>query len=170
MREAGPSRFGFIGHGAGSTDMANLAEGGLCFIAKATVALNVGDTVILHTVADEVTKDNTTGLHHKRAGIVVGGTQTGMKALTESDAVGLLAAAIDEQVLVCYSGICWGIAQPTDVAIGDKLRPDTTTAGRLLDGTDTTEAAAGVTGKVIGTALSASAAAGDAIKVLVALG
>lgn len=170
MREAGPNHTGYVAAGGQATDLSNQVEGGLCLLAKATVNLNVGDTVIWHTAAEEVTKDNTTGLHTKRAGIVVGGTQTGLKALAGSDAVGTLAASAGEQVLVCYSGIAWGIAQPADVAIGDKLRPDTTTAGRLLDGTDTTDTAAGITGKVIGTALSASAAGGDAIKVLVALG
>lgn len=169
MREAGPTRFGYLGHGAGSTDAAELAEGGLCFVAKATVALNIGDNVLLDTAnAGQVTKDEG-GTASLRCGIVVGGTQTGMKALTEEDAVGLAAAAIDEQVLVCYSGICWGIAEEDDVSIGDKLTNDTTTAGRLLVGTDTTDTAAGITGAIVGTALSATAAQGDPVKVLVAL-
>lgn len=170
MREQGPSHFGYVGAGGSEGDLSNQLPGGLALVAKATVALNIGDSVLWHTVAGEVTKDNTTGLHFKRAGIVVGGTKTGMRALTGSDAVGLAAAAVGEQVLVCYSGIAWGIAQPNDVAIGDKLRLDTTTAGRLLDGTDTTDLVAGITGLIVGSALSASASAGDPILVLVALG
>jgi hypothetical protein len=160
-REAGPTHHGYLGGGGQATDLANEVEGGLCFVAKATVALNIGDAVIVHTVAGEVTKSLTTGDHIRRAGIVVGGTKTHMRALTESGAVGLAAAAIGEQVLVCYSGIAWGIAQTATVAIGDILSLDTTTAGRLLD--------SAVATKNAGIALSASAAGGDPVKVLVAL-
>jgi len=159
MREQGPTHLGYIA-GSGS-DIANQEPGGLCFVAKATVALNIGDAVIVDTTADQVTKSLTTGDHIRRCGIVVGGTQTGMKALTELEAVGLAAAAIDEQVLVCYSGIAWGIAQTNSVAVGDELSLDTTTAGRLLD--------SAVPTKNVGIALSASASAGDPIKVFVDL-
>lgn len=161
-REAGPNHTGYIAGGGSAQDALNEVEGGLCLVAKATVALNIGDAVILDTAtAGNVTKTATTGLHVTRCGIVVGGTRTGMKALTESGAVGLAAAAIGEQVIVAYSGIAWGIAQTATVAVGDPLSMDTTTAGRLLD--------SAVATKNVGLALTASAAGGDPIKVLIAL-
>lgn len=157
--ERGPTHFGYLG-GSGS-DIGNEEPAGLCFLAKATVALNIGDAVIIDTTAEQVTKSATTGNHVRRCGIVVGGTKTGLRAVTGDTAVGLPAAAIGEQVLVCYSGIAWGIAQTTTVAVGDALSLDTTTAGRLLD--------TAVATKNAGIALSTSAAAGDPIKLLVVL-
>jgi hypothetical protein len=161
MREAGPNHTGYVAGGGQDTDLANFVEGGLCFTAKATAALLVGDAVIVHTVDGEVTKSATTGDHVRRAGIVVGGTLTGMKALAGSSYVGQAAAGVGQQVLVCYSGIAWAIAQTTTVAIADALSLDTTTAGRVLD--------SAVATKNVGIALSASASAGDPVKVLVAL-
>jgi hypothetical protein len=161
MREAGPNHTGYVAGGSGAEDLANGVEGGLCLVAKATVALLIGDAVIVDTTTGQVTKSLTTGDHVRRCGIVVGGTRTGMKALAGSEAVGLAAAAIDEQVLVCYSGIAWAIAQTDSVAVGDALSLDTTTAGRVLD--------SAVATKNVGIALSASAAAADPVKVLVVL-
>lgn len=166
MRDFEPTNFGFVKH---AEDEGSAKPGGPVFEMTASGALNVGDAVLI-SAEDTVLKTEVTANHKNRIGIVVGGTQTGMRALSGSDALGLAAAADGEQVLVQYAGIAWAVADTATVAVGDKLKLGSTTAGRLMDGTDTTDLAAGITGSIVGSALSASAAAGDAIKVLIALG
>lgn len=169
MREHGPTHQGYIAPSGTEGDLSNQMSGGLCLVAKATVALNVGDAVIINNaVADEVTKNAVTGDHFKRCGIVIGGTRTGMKAISGSDVVGVAAAAIGEQVLVCYSGVAWTVSQAA-INRGDKVRPDVTTAGRVLAGLDTTDLVAGITGKVIGNALDTVAGIALPLRVLVSL-
>lgn len=166
MTEFEPTNHGVTINAVDST--VNLSEGGAVVVAKATVALNIGDAVFLDpATAGNVTKDSVATNHKNRLGIVVGGTKTYMNAFLGSDAVGLLAAAIDDQVLVQIDGIAWGVADTATVAIGDKLKLGTTTAGRLLDGSDTTDLVAGITGSILAQALTASAAAGDKIKVII---
>jgi hypothetical protein len=152
------------------TDIGNGDPGGrVKKFLVAGVALNIGDAVQLSAI-DSVTKTVTTTNHKNRMGIVVGGTQTDMRALLESTDLGILAGNVGEQVLVLYSGIAWAKADTTTVVFGDKVKLGTTTAGRVLDGSDTTDLAAGITGSIIGTALDSPAAAGDPVRVLVSLG
>lgn len=151
-------------------DISNGAPGGLIRKFKAALALNVGDAV-LYSAVDTVTKTITTTDHDQRIGIVVGGAQTDMKALLESGDLGTpAAAAANEQVLVMISGIAYAKADANTVAFGDKVRLGTTTAGRVLDGADTTDTVAGITGLILGSALDSAAAAGDPVRVLIALG
>lgn len=166
MKDFQPTNYGFLKL---ADDGGSLKPGGHVVEAKGAVALNVGDAVFVSAV-DTVTKDSVATNHKNRIGIVVGGTRTDMRVLSGSDAVGLAACAINEQVLVQIDGIAWGVADTATVAVGDKLKLGTTTAGRLLDGSDTTDAVAGITGSIVAQALTASAAAGDKIKVLVTLG
>jgi len=169
MREQGPTHEGYIVGSGSEGDLSNNLTGGLALAAKATVALNIGDAVIqTAATADEVTKLTTDAQHIRRVGFVVGGTRTGMKVLTGSEMVGTAAAAIGEQVLVCYSGIAWGVSQAA-INRGDKVRPDTTTAGRVLAGTDTTDLVAGITGKILGNALDTVGAGALPLRVLVSL-
>lgn len=169
MREQGPSHFGYIAQGGSEGDLSNNLPGGLVLVAKATVALNIGDAVVqTAATADEVTKLTTDAQHIRRVGIVVGGTRTNMRALSGSEMVGTAAAAIAEQVLVCYSGIAWTVSQAA-INRGDKVRPDTTTAGRVLAGTDTTDLAAGISGKILGNALDTVGAGALPLRVLISL-
>lgn len=167
MKEFAPSNHGMLL--PAEDDRTPVGGGGLCLIATASGALNVGDAVQLSAV-DTVTKTIVTADHDQRIGIVVGGTQTGMRALVGSDALGIAAAADGEQVLVQYSGVAWAVADANTVAAGDKVKLGETTAGRVLDGTDTTDLAAGITGQILGTALDTAAAAGDPVRVLLTLG
>lgn len=167
MSEFVPTNHGFIE--LDEADKGYSLPGGIVKRFKASGALNIGDAVLL-SAADTVTKTTTTTNHKNRMGIVVGGTATGMRVMQGSTLIGLAAAADTQDVLVCISGICYGIADGTTVALGDKLRLGTGTAGRLLDGTDTTDLAAGITGLIVGTALETQGTAGGAVKVLVSLG
>lgn len=150
-------------------DQGRALPGGIVKRFKAAAQLLIGDAV-LYSAVDTVTKTATATDHDQRIGIVVGGARTHGSIISGSDALGEIAAEADEDVLVCIAGICWGVADANTVAFGDKLRLGTTTAGRLLDGADTTDLAAGITGRIVGTALDSAAAAGDPIRVLVALG
>lgn len=94
--------------------------------------LNVGDCVLLSaatTVNKSVTKANYTSF----IGVVVGGKQTDGRALTSSAEVGLLAANINETVLVQISGQAYVVADSA-VAIGINVSAGAT-AGRVDDAT-----------------------------------
>lgn len=137
--------------------------GGIVKRFLASQALLIGDAVHITADSNEVGKASATTLHDQRVGIVVGGTATEMKILSGSDALGLDACLADQdEVLVLISGIAWAVADADTVAIGDSVKEGETTAGRVLDQTAT----AGVT---LGMALDTAAAAGDPIRVLVAL-
>lgn len=169
-----PTNNVYVEHSA--SDIDNLALGGIVKKVKTDIALNVGDAVMFTPgVTDTVTKTATATNHKNRFGIVVGGTKTGMKALAAGlGAVGaaatvIPAAAIGEQVLVVFSGIALAVS---DAAITQyaKVKLGTTTAGRVISGTDTTDTVAGITGSILGQALDAAAGAAVLIRVLVALG
>lgn len=139
--------------------------GGIVVEMTASGALNVGDAVLV-SAANTVLKTVTTTDHKNRLGIVVGGYKTGMRAMAESAAVGFEAAATGQQVLVQISGIAWGVADEA-ILIMSKLKLGEATAGRLKDGTDTTDLAAGISGRIVGAALDAATNAGDKIRVLI---
>jgi len=163
MLEFEPTNHGFVKE---AEEEGSAKPGGRVVEFTGSGALNIGDAVLV-SAADTVLKTVTATNHKNRLGIVVGGKRTNMKVLSGSDALGLAAAADGEQVLVQIDGIAWGVADTATVAVGDKLKLGTTTAGRLLDGADTTDAVAGITGSILAQALTASAAAGDAIKVII---
>lgn len=154
LREFKPTHFGAVLQG--DSDVVQEA-GGSVQVWRALVALNIGDGVFFTATAGQVTKNTTVTAGH-RLGIVVGGEQTAMMAVMDPTAVGQPAAGVSEMVLVQVDGVAYGIAQPADVAVGETLLLDTTTAGRLLDGI--------TVGSILGQALEASTAAGQTIKVL----
>lgn len=163
MKEYDATRFGMV---ISTEDGVPASPGGTIAEFVASGALNIGDAVLV-SAADTVLKTITTTNHKNRLGIVVGGKATNMFALTGSDALGFPAAASGEPVLVQISGIAWAVADAAIAAIMTKLRLGTTTAGRVLGGTDTTDVAAGITGIIIGQNLDIAAGAASAIRVLI---
>lgn len=132
----------------------------LPFIAQAE--LKVGDAVFLWT-AHKVNKSVTATDYSKAIGIVVGGTRTHGQVCQEDSEVGVLvAAAADEEVLVCVLGRCKVVAENT-VAEGNKITGSTSNAGRVEQATITTEAVAGDTGRILGIALETAGSAGAKI-------
>lgn len=144
-----------------------IASGGMVLRALAGNTLKVGDSVIL-TANGTVSSDIVTGNHLKAAGIVLGGRNFGRQAIQRKNDVGQVAALINQEVYVCISGLCYGVAQAA-IAQGAYVRPDVTTLGRLLTGTVTTDLVAGDTGKMIGKAWEAAAGAASVFLVLVSL-
>lgn len=166
MLEFEPTNHGYLKPAA---EEGSAKLGGRVVEMTASGALLIGDAVLV-SAADTVLKTETTTDHKNRLGIVVGGTATNMKVLSGSDAVGLAAAASGEQVLVQIDGIAYGVADVTTIAVGDKLKLGSTTAGRVMDGTDTTDGAAGITGSIVGQALETVDTAGLPVKMLITLG
>lgn len=164
MKETQPTNHGMLM--PQEDDISPASPGGTVKIFTASGALLIGDAVQV-SAADTVLKTVTTTNHKNRVGIVVGGTATYMRALTGSDTVGFAAAATGEQVLVQISGIAWGVADAAIAAVMTKLRLGTTTAGRLLGGTDTTDVAAGITGLILGQNLDIAAGAASLIRILI---
>lgn len=163
MKEYNPTRFGAL---VVTEDGVPMSPGGAVVEATASGALLIGDAVLI-SAADTVLKTATGTNHKNRLGIVVGGQATFGRVLTGSDAVGFPAAASGEFVLVQISGIAWAVADAAIAAIMTKLRLGTTTAGRVLGGTDTTDVAAGITGLIIGQNLDIAAGAASVIRVLI---
>lgn len=160
----GVSSWTLVSDEGGDTE---IACGGQVLRALAGGTLNVGDAVII-TADGTVNKDTTTGNHLKAAGIVVGGRAFGRNAIQRANDVGSQAALVNQEVYVCVLGLCYGVAQAAILA-GAYVRPDTTTAGRLLTGTITTDVAAGDSGKMIGKAWQAAAGAASKFLVMVSL-
>lgn len=163
MLEYNPTRFGMV---VDSEDGNPASPGGNCIEMVASGALLIGDAVLV-SAADTVLKTVTTTDHKNRLGIVVGGATTFMQVLTGSDAVGLAAAASGEKVLVQIRGIAWVTADAAIAAIMTKLRLGTTTAGRVLGTTDTTDLVAGGTGLILGQNLDIAAGAASVIRMLI---
>ena len=139
-----------------------IAAGGILLQAKAAAALNIGDCVFV-SAAGTVNKSTTAGDHTEVCGIVVGGRNFERHAIQRTADVGKAAAATGGEVFVCISGLCYGVAQ-AGIAVGVSIKPDVTTAGRVLTGTVSTDH-----GKMVGKAWQNATTAGDKILVLVSL-
>lgn len=151
-----PSNFGYIG------DNQSLgAVGGLASKFTGTVALLVGDAVFA-SADNAVSKSTVAGDRLKRVGIVVGGDNYGDREAVASDDIGDAAAGAAGEVLVCYSGIAWGINGAGTITAGEQVMFSAATAGRLITATPATDA-----GKILGVALTTTAVAGAAVKILV---
>lgn len=142
-----------------------LSCGGQVVRALAAVTLLIGDAVYI-SGDGTVTKDAVTGNHLKLAGIVVGGRAFGRTAIQRAADVGSQAALATQEVYVCILGLCYGVAQAA-IAAGAYVKPDVTTAGRVLTATITTDVAAGDTGRIIGRAWQAAAGAASKLLILV---
>lgn len=136
-----------------------IASGGLVVRAKAAAALNVGDAVFL-SADGTVNKSTTAGNHLLAPGIVIGGRQFGRQAIQRVNDVGAVAAAAaNEEVYVCIHGLCYAVSGAA-ITIGQSVKSDTGTAGRVIAGTVSTDH-----GKMLGKAWQA--AGGAAVKILI---
>jgi len=144
---------------------ADIAMGGRVVRYKAGGTLNVGDSVCI-SAPGTVNKTVTTAEHFKRVGIVVGGQaiSPGIRGvIARQNDVGVQAALVNQWVLVVCTGVYWAVAQAA-IAAAAYVRPDTTTAGRVLTATTVADA-----GKILGLAIDAAAIAGDKIRIQLAL-
>lgn len=144
-----------------------LACGGIVIRAKAGATLLVGDAVFI-SGDGTVNKSAVAADHLKAAGIVIGGRGFGRHAIQRLADVGVQAALVNEEVYVCQLGLCIGVAQAA-IAAGAFVKPDVTTAGRLLTAAVTTDLVAGDTGRMIGRAWQAAAGAASKFIVNVSL-
>lgn len=125
----------------------NAPGGNIVAITADTTTLLIGDAVYV-TSGGVVTKSTTAANYQTAAGIVVGGTSTGMLIGTTAADVGTTAATSGQTALVQTNGLCYGVGDGT-VARGALVSVGTSTAGRLEDTT------VAVTGQIIGIAMEA---------------
>jgi len=157
---AGETSWSLLTDEGGDTE---IACGGLVVRAKAALTLLIGDAVWI-SGDGTVSKTAVAADHQKAAGLVIGGRAFGRSAVQRQNDVGVQAGLVNEEIYVCVLGLCWGVAQAAIVA-GAVVKPDVTTAGRLL----TAVLGAGADeGKNIGKAWTA--AAGVASKFIVLVG
>lgn len=154
-----PTSFGFMGGYEGNRG--NGEVGGLVTKQIAAVDLLIGDSVF-ESAADTVSKTVTAGDRLKRIGIVVGGEYWDGRINPTGSDVGTAAASAAGEVSVCHSGIAYGINGAGTITAGEQVMFSAATAGRLITATPTTDA-----GKIVGVALSTTAVAGAAVKILV---
>jgi hypothetical protein len=141
----------------------SLQPGGLLIRGTATVALNIGDAVIIDTNGT-VDKSATAGEQVSKLGVVVGGESTSMVPYTSDAQVGDEACGAGELVLVCILGICHIIAENNTLnAIGLPFEMGVATAGKVVACTDLTpDTAIGYTLEV-----EATPAADDVLKAFI---
>lgn len=151
-----PSNFVFVGNTAEQGKVNS--PGGITFEFTAATALLVGDAVYLDANG-KAAKSLTSADYLKCLGIVVGGTNTFMHAITRELDVGVSAADADETVIVCTYGKAWAIAAAA-ITLGGNLTV-AVTAGRVDD------AAGATAGQIIGNALEAATTAGEAVLIFV---
>lgn len=132
--------------------------GGRTLVLTAAGTLLVGD-VVYYSAANTVAKSATAADYAAVVGVVVGGAQTSMLPVTDTDAsIGTNAALIGEAVMVQTEGLTKVIAAAA-ITIGTRLQV-TTTAGRVDD-------AVFVAGQTVGIALEAATNPGDKIAMLI---
>jgi F0F1-type ATP synthase membrane subunit c/vacuolar-type H+-ATPase subunit K len=169
-----------------------LGGGVVRLVAGAGASLILGQVVCLTGVADYAVNTSIVDTTHRSViGVVVGGghIQTGItdyNIITDYNLYGVTVAAVaTEDVLIQIRGVCYGIMAGA-YAAGVVLRPDTTTAGRLLSiadvgvnagATAVTSSAANGAGTVVGSyartvgkLLAASSGAGNVQPLLLTLG
>lgn len=134
------------------SDNTAIAPGGRVerFIADSQ-ALNVGDVVYVSSTGAKVDKAAVAANYQTYVGVVVGGRQTGDRAMSMSSMVGVKAANAGELVLVQTTGKAWVTSDAAIAAVG-KVAAGAVTAGRV----STTGVLAGQT---IGLALQTAGAA-----------
>ena len=142
--------------------------GGNVLVMLAGGTLLVGDCVLVNASGGQVAKTAVAADYQRVVGIVVGGENTNMEVLQDDALIGaLVAATINQRVIVCISGICKAIADGT-VSVGSKLTGGTATAGRVKAGVITTDLVAGQSGSFVGTSLTATTV-GLVVRVLVGI-
>lgn len=148
-------------------DNGQYACGGLVLVAKAAATLLIGDAVFW-SAAGVVNKSTVAGDRLKKAGIVIGGVPRAvqdytLEALQSSLDIGEQAALVNQSVLVCYAGICLAVATGA-ITAGALVTFSAATAGRVV--VSAAAAAADALGS-LGTAVDASAADADLLRILI---
>lgn len=125
-----PTNFPFLQSSVDSE--VSMQAGGFCLRAKAAEALKMGDAVCW-SLGGRLIKSVEMSLYLSRfAGIVVGGTLTGMEASDDSSLVGTQVSAAGEDVIIMVRGICYAACDVTNgVVINQPILPGTTTAGEI---------------------------------------
>lgn len=168
--------------------------GGLCRIYPANNPVFVGQIVYFAGVVANVGPSVDTSIvaanHQLLAGVVVGGQRLGVPGrgdlpfVTDDPSdVGVQVAIAGELAVVMYSGVAYVIADAAIAAVGTRLAPSTTVAGRVRPATDpvvaagatavTSTAANGAIitgdgfGRIVGRNLEVAAGAGSAIRALI---
>lgn len=142
----------------------NNAVGGICYRVKAGATLLIGDCVfIVAGAANTVNKSVTAANYDIQVGFVVAGARQNFNVYDDTDILNLIgqqASLVNEDVIVCIQGSCYGIAGAA-IAAGDALSPSGAVAGRVLaDATPTAD-------EEVGRALEAQGAVAGAVKLLV---
>lgn len=128
----------------------------------ANAALKLGEAVYTQA-AGVVDKSTTLGNHSLVAGVVVGGDNTNMQAVSDSGLINSLTAAdAGERVLVLVCGIYWVISGGA-ITAGAQIVLDTATAGRVKAATTIAVSATGLTINSGATPVTSSAANGAII-------
>lgn len=152
---------------ANAEDAGAFATGGDVLVATAAAALNIGDSVF-QSAAFTVNKSAVAGNQQLRIGIVVGGVPRSVESGTlevsqRAGDIGIQAAAANDPVLIAVAGLAVAIADGA-ITAGASVKLSITTSGRVTTATVATDA-----GKILGQAWDAAGAAGDKIRVLVAI-
>lgn len=148
-------------------DLGQFATGGLVLVAKAAATLLIGDAVFW-SAAGTVNKSTVAGDRLKKCGIVIGGVPRGvqdytLEALQSSLDIGEQAALVNQAVLVCWHGICLAVATGA-ISAGALVTFSAATSGRVV--VSPAASAADAMG-ALGTAVDASAADADLLRILV---
>lgn len=140
----------------------NAVGGEVRYYVAGADTLKIGNAVYLS--GDNTVRVSTSGSNHEKAvGIVVGGRSTTMLASVASADVGSVAAVPGRPVIVLRYGRTWVQNDAADtVRAGDRCKPSTNTAGKIMGATagltaavatlDTTHAVRG--GAVYGAAVT----------------
>jgi len=152
---------------ANGEDAGAFATGGDVIVCTAAAALNIGDAVFL-SAAFTVNKSAVAGNQALVCGVVVGGVPRTVESATleviqRAGDIGLQAAAVNDPVLVCVSGLCVAVADGA-ITIGQQLKLSSTTSGRVTPATTGTDA-----GKILGKAFDVASGAGVLLRVLVGI-
>lgn len=150
-----PTNLEYVAHF--DQDETALASGGdvqVCI--SATQDLHVGEVVYFSATGALVDKSTTIANYQTFAGVVVGGRQTGGRAVSKASDIGVLAAHSGELVLVQTSGTANVIAGAAITAPA-KVSGDSGTAGRVLGG------AGAVAGQIVGIVLQTAAGAASVV-------
>lgn len=126
-----------------------------------TETLYVAEVVYLSATADNtVCRSATLATNNNIAGVVVGGTQTGMQVVmskpdtgTQADTAAFPSGTGNNRVIVLIRGRTWVVSDSVQLASGTQLIPSTSVAGRVKARTTAIDTFYRVFGKLVDSAL-----------------
>lgn len=139
-----------------------ISSGGDCLNGKAAATLKIGDCVFM-SATDTWNKSGVVANYAGVVGIVVGGLQTAMEVIQDDALIGVMVAAnVNEPVLVLVFGIAKVLADLAIGAVNTKV-----TAGAVTPGRVSTVGAA--SGNYLGGTMDVAAGAASVIRLAVGL-